>query len=128
MRRMALFALCLTAACGSDPAVVDLTGTWTGSYTHPTFPGSLELTLTSTDETISGTFAIQYGTGGGGVQNLGGTVTGTRPSPTTVSFDLEHATFTWSFVGQLTSDDLMQGTWQSATSAGLGGEFETERE
>lgn len=57
------------AGCGSDPTAVNLTDTWEGSYTHPSFPGTQELTLTSTVETITGTFALRYGLSGGGIQN-----------------------------------------------------------
>lgn len=118
-----------TAACGddADPAIVDLSGTWTGTYTHPTLPGSLELDLSSTDEALDGTFVLRYANTSGFVQTLTGTVTGTRPSATSLSFDIEHTSFTWSFVGQLTTDDLMQGTWTSLTADNLDGLFEVRR-
>ncbi|MDH4045324.1 MAG: hypothetical protein OEY20_11015 [Gemmatimonadota bacterium] len=124
-----LLALAVSlAACGADdPASVDLTAEWQGSYTHPTFPGTLTLNLVSTDATLSGTFSLRYAIPGGGSQGDSGTLTGTRPSPNSVAFTLDAGTFTWSFVGQLTNANLMQGTWESTSSAGLNGLFEVER-
>lgn len=128
MRRLCLIIALLLPACASDPTPVDLTGVWEGAYTHPTFPGTLTLTLTSTDETMTGTFTMRYAPSGGGVQTFEGSVSGTRPSPTTLSFSIAHSAFTWSFVGQLTNGNLMQGTWESVTSAGLNGLFEFARQ
>jgi hypothetical protein len=128
MRHLATATLLTLAACGSDPTAVSLTDTWEGSYTHPTFPGTLELTLTSTTETITGTFAMRYGLSGGGIQNYGGTVTGTRPSATRVAFAIEASEFTWNFEGLLRGDNRMDGTWESSTSSGIQGAFELERQ
>jgi hypothetical protein len=128
MRHLATATVLALAACGSDPTAVSLTDTWEGSYTHPTFPGTLELTLSSTVETITGTFTLRYGLSGGGIQNYGGTVTGTRPSATTVAFSIEAAPFTWNFTGSLQGDNRMTGTWESTTSSGIQGTFEVERQ
>jgi hypothetical protein len=126
MRHLATATLLTLAACG-EPTAVNLTDTWEGSYTHPSFPGTLELTLTSTVETISGTFTLRYGISGG-IQSYGGSVTGTRPSATTVAFSIEAATFTWDFAGLLQGDNRMTGTWESTTSGGIQGTFEVDRQ
>lgn len=127
--RYALVALIVTlAACSADdPAAVDLTDTWDGSYTHPTTPGTLTLNLVSTDETLSGTFNLRYSIGGGSTSNSG-TLAGTRPSPNSIAFTLDAGTFTWAFVGQITNANLMQGTWESTTGGGINGLFEVERQ
>jgi hypothetical protein len=130
LRRFAAIALVITvAACAAeDPAAVDLTGTWEGPYTHATTPGTLTLAITATDDDFEGTFAIAYEAGLGNIQTVSGPVTGTRPSATSVVFTTNAAGFTWTFVGQLTNANLIQGTWEAAEAPGTEGLFELERQ
>lgn len=126
--RCALLLTAIAVGCTTDPSPADLTGTWNGSYTHPTLPGTLMLQLNATEQTMSGAFVMRYPTGNAGETVVfTGSVTGTRPSPTTVSFTIVAESFTWAFAGLLTTGDLMQGTWTSQTNPGLQGSFELQR-
>jgi len=127
--RVALVAcLLVVVGCVDDPATVDLAGVWVGTYTHPTTPGTLQFSLTSADAAVSGTFIVEYTPPGGGTLSFNGPVTGTRLSPTTVSLTIDHPSFTWRFAGLLTNANLIQGTWESLTNAGIDGQFSIERE
>jgi len=131
MRRPLVWIALLTVGGGcasADPAAVDLAGSWTGTYTHPTTPGTLTLTITSTDDAFDGEFQLRTQSGTGPAQNFSGTVTGDRPSATAVEFAMDAAAFTWVFVGTLTNANRMQGTWESATAPDLQGTFDLERE
>lgn len=126
--RLYLCVLLLTPlACGDSTGPgPSIAGGWSGTYTHPASPGTIEVTFEESGDVLNGTFAIQFGIGGGQVTNASGPLIGTRQSESNLTFTLGGTTFTWVFTGQLSGNDIT-GTWVSAASGGLNGTFTLTR-
>jgi hypothetical protein len=132
-------ALFVLAGCSEDnnpmqALMINFTGTWSGSFTHPSYDvGTLTLNLNEVRaDSIPGTYQLQLRkvlpNGRTQVQNYGGNVeNGRKNGDTGLSFMLQHAQFTWDCSEASPEDTRLNGTWRSRTSTSMNGTFDTSR-
>jgi hypothetical protein len=137
---LAVVATLLTVAgCSGDdnpmqPRVVDFSGTWSGSFTHPGYDGG-SMTLTFTEvrgDSITGSYILRLSkvlsNGRTQVENYGGNVeNGRRTGEAAVAFTLQHTQFTWDGAGSSPAEGRLTGTWQSRAPGGISGTFDISR-